>query len=231
MSVFALGDLHLPGGEEKPMEVFGPMWDRHADTISERWRALVGPEDTVLVPGDISWAMQLAAAQEDLLLIARLPGSKVLLRGNHDYWWSSPSKVRAMLPEGIRILQNDSLELPEAVVAGSRGWTLPTDTQPLTAEDEKIFNRELMRLELSLQHASKRHSNKPLIAMLHFPPLYADGIETPVTRLLEQYGVSRVVYGHLHGQGIRNGWNGEYHGVAYQLCSCDAVSFTPQMVI
>lgn len=231
MAIYALADLHLPGGEEKPMEVFGSQWNRHFDTICEQWHAVVRPEDAVLIPGDISWAMQLSAAQADLLSIDALPGRKVLLKGNHDYWWSSLSKVRSALPAGMQIVQNDSVELPEAVVAGSRGWTLPTAQQPLPPEDEKIFQRELLRLELSLRHARERGTDKPLVAMLHFPPLYADGQETAVTALLERYGVTKAVYGHLHGPGIKNGWNGPFHGVEYLLVSCDAVDFCPQMVI
>ena len=142
MRLFAIGDLHMPGGDDKPMDVFGPQWDRHFLRISEAWRATVGEEDTVLVPGDISWAMQLENALPDLREIAALPGRKILCKGNHEYWWSSITRVRAALPEGMTALQFDAVDAGPCVICGTRGWTYPTEKNPLPPEDMKIFRRD-----------------------------------------------------------------------------------------
>lgn len=225
MSLFAIGDLHLPGGDEKPMEVFGDHWEDHFERISRDWQDRVGENDAVLIPGDISWAMQLRDALPDLQAIGRLPGRKVILKGNHDYWWSGITQVRAALPQGMQALQHDAVDLGECVVCGSRGWTLPTKDAPLSAEDQRLFNRELMRLEMSLQAASRIRGDRPLIVMTHFPPLYEMERDTPCTQLLRQYGASKVVYGHLHGAGLRAAFQGEHEGVEYVLSSCDGVGF------
>ena len=155
MAIYAIGDLHLPGHQEKPMNVFGDHWDRHFDVIRENWLSMVSPEDVVLIPGDISWAMQLEEARDDLMQIAALPGRKLLLRGNHDYWWNSISKVRALLPENMYAIQNDALALDGVVYCGTRGWNIPGEGQPTDPQDVKIFQRELLRLEMSLQQAEK----------------------------------------------------------------------------
>ena len=230
MKLFAIGDLHLPGGDEKPMNVFGAIWDDHFQRISADWQARVSPEDLVLIPGDISWAMQLSAAVPDLQAIAALPGRKVILKGNHDYWWSSITQVRAAIGDTMSALQNDALDVGEAVICGSRGWTIATKETPLSPEDERITARELLRLEMSLEKAAKMAEGRPLIVMMHFPPLYDQERDTPFTRLMEKYGVHTVVYGHLHGAGVRIGYCGEWNGVRYTLVSCDALSFRLQEV-
>lgn len=229
MAVFAIGDLHLPGHEKKPMDVFGSHWDHHFETISENWNRLITQQDIVLIPGDISWAMQLAQAADDLHAIAALPGRKLLLRGNHDYWWSSLSKLRAILPESMYALQNDALMMDGHVFCGTRGWLLPSPQTPLPEADEKIYRRELLRLQMSLDKACAL-STEDITVMLHYPPLLADGLDTDFTRILESYPVKRVVYGHLHGTGIRIGFQGERNGIAYLLVSCDALHFCPQRV-
>ena len=230
MSIFAIADLHLPGHNDKPMNVFGSQWDRHFETISENWISLIKQEDIVLIPGDISWAMQLADAQDDLRSIASLPGRKILLRGNHDYWWSAISKVRSILPPFMYALQNDAVVLDDYVFCGSRGWNLPTEQGPADEQDVKIFQRELLRLEMSLENAKKKAAGKKLIALLHFPPVLADGKDTEVSDLLEKFSVETVVYGHLHGVGIKNGFSGVKKGVEYFLVSCDALEFSPQRI-
>lgn len=230
MSVFAIGDLHLPGHEEKPMNVFGSHWDRHFETICENWRELVAKDDVVLIPGDISWAMQLEDALDDLNAIARLPGTKLLLRGNHDYWWSSLSKIRSVLMPGMFVIQNDAMVLGGHGFCGTRGWSFPTDAQPLSQQDEKIYQRELMRLRMSLESV-KKLATEDVTVMLHYPPLFADGLGTGFTDILEEYGVQRVVYGHLHGAGIKIGFVGTRHGIDYYLTSCDALGFCPRLVI
>lgn len=230
MAVFAIGDLHLPGHEKKPMDVFGSHWDHHFETISAHWNRMITQEDIVLIPGDISWAMQLAQAADDLNAIAVLPGRKLLLRGNHDYWWSSLSKLRAFLPEGMYVLQNDALMMDGHVFCGTRGWLLPSPQTALSEADEKIYRRELLRLQMSLDKACAL-STEDITVMLHYPPLLADGLDTDFTRILEGYPVKRVVYGHLHGAGIRIGFQGEKKGIQYQLVSCDALQFCPKKII
>ena len=225
MSLFAIGDLHLPGGDDKPMDVFGEQWEGHFERISRDWRARVRPEDTVLIPGDISWAMQLSHAVPDLRLIGELPGRKVLCKGNHDYWWSSITQVRSALPEGMQAVQHSAVDLGDSVVCGTRGWIIPTQDTPLSPEDEKLYTRELMRMDMALQAAAKLRADRPLVVMMHFPPLYALERDTEFARLFERCGVHTVVYGHLHGAGIRAGFNGEHHGVRYRLVSCDSLDF------
>ena len=224
MSVFAIGDLHLPGHSQKPMDVFGSHWDRHFETISENWRRLIAPEDIVLIPGDISWAMQLQEAQEDLDAIAQLPGRKLLLRGNHDYWWSSLSKLRAALPSGMQVIQNDAVLLDGHVFCGTRGWTFPTPQQNLGEQDEKVYQRELLRLKMSLDQAVKL-GGKDITVMLHFPPLFADGVGTAFTEILKAYPVRSVVYGHLHGAGLNGAIRGQRGSVYYHQVSCDGLGF------
>ena len=202
MSIFAIGDLHLPGHAQKPMDVFGSHWDRHFETISDHWRRMA---------------------------IAALPGRKLLLRGNHDYWWSSLSKLRAALPEGMFALQNDALALEGHIFCGTRGWMFPTVQQPLGAQDEKVFRRELMRLRMSLDQAAGL-SGQDITVLMHYPPLFADGVGTPFTDILEEYAVTRVVYGHLHGAGIKVAFRGERQGIRYFLTSCDALGFCPLQI-
>ncbi len=232
MNVFAISDLHLPGGDVKPMDVFGAHWENHFERIQADWRARVAPDDLVLLPGDISWAMYLEDARADLAAIGALPGRKLLLRGNHDYWWSAISRVRAVLPERVDALQNDAFRYEDVIACGSRGWLCPGSAS-LGAEDAKIYARELARLELSLRDAEKKRGRDDarLIAMLHFPPFADKTQPTDVTRLLTRYGVSDAVYGHLHGQGLAGAFSGELDGVRYHQVSCDGLGFQVYQVV
>ena len=225
MRLFAIGDLHLPGGDEKPMDVFGDHWEDHFAKIAQDWQQRVTEEDVVLIPGDTSWAMQLASAIPDLQAIDALPGRKILIKGNHDYWWGGIGQVRRALPEGMQAIQHDVVDLGDAVICGTRGWAYPTEETPLSQEDERIFNREMIRLELALQSAVKIAGERPIVVMLHYPPLYNLDKDTPFTRVLEKYPVHTVVYGHLHGAGIRAGFTGEWQGIRYLLASCDSLGF------
>ena len=225
MSLFAIGDLHLPGGDDKPMDIVGSHWDGHFERISEDWRSRVRETDTVLIPGDISWAMQLRDAVPDLEAINALPGRKIILKGNHDYWWNTLTQVRSVLPEGMQAIQHNALDVGEAVVCGTRGWTLPTAETPLSPEDGKIYHREVLRLEMALQAAGKILDGRPLVVMMHYPPLYDMERDTDFTRLLRRYAVTTVVYGHLHGAGIRAGFTGVQDGINYHLTSCDSLGF------
>lgn len=222
MAVFAIGDLHLPGGEDKPMNVFGPHWEGHFDRIRVDWRQKVGPEDLVLIPGDISWAMQIEQAMPDLRAIGELPGKKILLRGNHDYWWCGISRLRELLPPGMYAVQNDAMLLDGVTLCGTRGWTLPGPGS--APEDEKIYNRELLRMEMSLERAEKMRRGR-LIVMCHYPPLGEGGAATPLSALLEKFHPDDVVYGHLHGPSLRGAVTGLIHGIRYHCVSCDGLNF------
>ena len=230
MRLFAIGDLHMSGGDEKPMDVFGPQWDRHFFHIQENWNSLVREEDTVLIPGDISWAMQLKDAQADLEEIGRLPGQKILCKGNHDFWWNSISRVRSVLPGTGKALQHNAIDLGDMVVCGTRGWMIPTKETPLGDQDAKICRREAERLRLALEEATALAGGRPVIVMTHFPPLLEGEKDTIFTELMEEYRVHTAVYGHLHGIGIRVGFTGEHRGVQYHLVSCDSIGFAPKEI-
>ena len=218
----------------KPMDVFGPHWENHFERICESWRQKVSPEDVVLIPGDISWAMQLDAALGDLRRIAELPGTILILRGNHDFWWSSLTQLRSNLPPNMHAVQNDAYDAGEYVFCGTRGWMIPG--QGTGAQDEKIYKREVLRLKMSLDAAKKMAEGRPIVAMMHYPPLLPEHKAggTGFTQLLTEYGVEACVYGHLHGQSVQRGVRGLYEGVRYHLASCDALGFdlldvTPQL--
>lgn len=219
--VWAISDLHLPANQ-KPMDIFGPQWENHFERISEDWRSCVSADDIVLLPGDLTWAMHLEEAQEDLQRIAALPGRKLLLRGNHDYWWSSIGRVRRLLPEGTYALQNDAMLLGDMLFAGSRGWTIPGDPD-CDSDDARIYRRERQRLEMSLKNARAKSETAPLIVMMHYPPL--SETQQGFSDLLEQYGAQDVVYGHLHGAGLAGAIEGEINGVRYHQVSCDGLDF------
>ena len=221
MKIFAIGDLHLPGGDNKPMNKFGAHWEGHFDKIRADWQSRVGDDDAVLLPGDLSWAMQLEKALPDLEMVGALPGRKIILRGNHDYWWCGIQHLRDVLPRGMYALQNDAMALENVVFCGSRGWTLPAGEE---GEDHKIYNRELIRMELSLEKARKMNPSR-LVMLTHYPPLDEKHQDTPVSLLMEKYGVTDVVYGHLHGQSLRGAFNGLRRGMRYYCVSCDGLNF------
>lgn len=223
MTVYAIGDLHLPAGDDKPMDIFGAHWERHFERICADWLNQVDANDVVLLPGDISWAMRLEDARQDLDAIGRLPGVKVITRGNHDYWWSSISRVREALTGNTYALQNDALRLGPLLVAGTRGWILPMEG--VAAEDVKIFRRECARLRLSLERARQMDATAPLICMLHYPPLTEQARDTEMTRLMREFQVSHVVYGHLHGPSLAGAFRGNDCGIEYHQVSCDGLGF------
>ena len=231
MRIFAISDLHLSGHTPKPMEIFGRHWEGHWDKLREAWRALVSDGDAVLIPGDISWAMALEQAAVDLDEIAALPGTKLLLRGNHDYWWSSIQRVRSALPHGMLAVQNDAVRLNGAVVCGTRGWTCPGSSSWEGGSDEKIYLREVIRLKLTLETARRMAApGDELIAMLHFPPFNERQEPSGFSALLEEYGVNTAVYGHLHGLQPGAAFEGVKNGILYRMVSCDYLSFVPTLV-
>jgi len=226
MQIYAIADLHLSLTSEKPMDVFGEAWRGHAEKLERNWRERVQEDDLVLVPGDISWAMQLSAALPDLSFIGNLPGRKILLKGNHDYWWSAIGRVRSNLPEGMRALQNDSIVEDGIGICGSRGWLCPGSNN-FNAEDQKIYLRELDRLSLSLASLPAVETK---IAMLHFPPFLDKEKGSGFTERLEDAGVQIVVYGHLHGEANRYAFEGERNGITYHCVAADKLDFAPKRI-
>jgi len=220
LAVFAISDLHLPA-REKPMDVFGAHWENHFERIRADWLERVAEADTVLLPGDLTWAMHLEDAMEDIERISSLPGKKILLRGNHDYWWSSIGRVRRALGADTYALQNDSMLIDGRLFAGSRGWTIPGEGAD--GDDVRIYQRERMRLEMSLKHARARDEQLPITVMMHYPPLSEEAVG--FSDILESYGVSDCVYGHLHGAGLYGAIRGERNGVRYHQVSCDGLDF------
>lgn len=224
MHIYAIGDLHLSGEPaSKPMEVFGEHWRNHKEKIAANWQNTVTAQDTVIVCGDISWAMTLEEAAQDLDWLAQLPGRKLLLRGNHDYWWSSLTRVREALPEGMYALQNDAMTLEGITFCGSRGWTCPQSAGD--TENERLYARELLRLRMSLECARKRSPDGPVVALTHFPPLGEGGVRTRVSDLMAEFHVNDVVYGHLHGASIKTAYSGQVDGVRYHYVACDGLGF------
>lgn len=230
MKLFALADPHLSFGHPKPMDIFGEVWRDHPARLAAAWDRLVGPDDVVIVAGDISWGQSLAEAAPDLEYHAARPGrTKILLRGNHDSWWGSAAKLRAALPPGLVALQNDALRLPEGVVVcGARGWNLPGMPWGDPETDPPVFRRELERLDLSLAEARRiREPGDALLAMLHYPPLGPGDATSPVLERLAAAGVDRAVFGHLHGEDHAWAPAGRHAGVDLVFVAVDATGFRP----
>ena len=229
MRVFAIGDLHLSLSTDKPMDLFGDHWKDHHVHLEANWRKRISHNDLILLPGDLSWAMNLDEAEMDLEWLANLPGRKIILKGNHDYWWTSLSKMKSELPEGIIPLQNSAFDAGAFIVAGSRGWVSPESDEYLDERNGSILRRELIRLELSLDAAESMRTKKiPIIAMMHYPPIVS-GKRTDFSRILAERGVTLCVYGHLHC--APGTWSQRLDttidGVEYRLVSSDYLGFEP----
>lgn len=221
MKVFAISDLHLSTVVEKPMDVFGEGWSDYFEKICADWQEKVAEDDVVLLGGDLSWGISIAEAAPDYALISALPGKKVVLRGNHDYYWDTLSKMQKAFPDFL-FLQNNCIRIGNLLVAGSRGWNLPTDDS--SAEDKKIYERELIRLELSLGAMDKaRKEDDVVVALLHYPPFDAKYSDTEVTAILEKHAVNAVTYGHLHGKNVRVNPCVVKNDIPYLLTSCDLI--------
>ncbi len=230
MKVYAISDLHLSIFNPKPMDIFGEVWSNYLDEISAYWEENIADEDLVLIAGDISWAMTLDAVKPDLNYISGFKGKKVLLRGNHDYWWHSISALRGILPYGVYAVQNDCLRFGDVLVCGSRGWTTP-ENGIFTDQDKKIYDREIIRLRLSLQDmAKKRTDADKIVVMMHFPPFNSRFEDSPFTDLCKEYKVDAVVYGHLHGKNSRVKRSLNKDGIEYLLTSCDMIANKPVKV-
>lgn len=226
MKVFAVSDLHLPGNQEKPMDVFGENWAGHFKKICEDWKSKVCEEDIVLLAGDFCWAMTLDDALSDLAKLKDLPGKKVFVRGNHDFWWSGITTLRASAPDSsFYFLQNDCIRFDGLVICGSRGWSCPGSVDFAEA-DEKIYKREGERFRLALQNAGKvRQEGDVLICMIHYPPFNMKKEPSLFTEQFEKSGADIVVYGHLHQNAGNYTQVYERNGIKYFLTSCDLLGF------
>jgi predicted phosphohydrolase len=228
--LFAIGDLHLSFSNtvDKPMDIFGDAWHEHPARLKAAWIEDVAEDDTVIVLGDISWALHREDALPDLEWIHALPGRKILLRGNHDLWWHGVTSLNALWPGEMIFLQNDCVMFGETAVCGSRGWGLP-GLEDYGKNDEKVLARELIRLRLSLESATRAGAASILCA-LHFPPAIGPTFESSFTELIESWPIpiTQVVYGHLHTPAaFRKGLQGEHGGVRYALASADFLGFRP----
>ncbi len=221
MKVYAISDLHLSSAVDKPMDVFGTEWDNYFEKITADWNAKVTNEDVVLIGGDISWGISIEEATPDFALLSALPGKKVVLRGNHDYYWNSLGKMRTAFPDFL-FLQNNCIRISNLLIVGSRGWNIPTKDS--TSDDVKIYQRELIRLKMSLDAMKEqRCDDDKVIALLHFPPFDVLFNDSEVTSLLQEYKVDKVLYGHLHGKNARVNPIVNKNGIDYMLTSCDLI--------
>ena len=230
MSIYAIGDLHLSlcPGVEKPMDMFGPEWVNHGERLKENWSNTVSEQDTVILAGDSSWGLKLEESFSDLDWIEALPGKKVLIKGNHDLWWTSINKL-VKLYEGMHFVQNNFFLADGVAICGTRGWICPGDND-FTSHDEKIYKRELMRLRFSLEEA-KKAGIPTIIGALHFPPTNDKMQGSGFTELFTEYGVKKVVYGHLHGkESFSKGLEAVFNGVEYHLVSLDKLKCEPLLI-
>ena len=241
MRIWTIADLHLSFGvSNKSMDYFGPAWAGHAEKIAANWLSVVHPEDLVLIPGDISWAMKLEEAIADLLWIHQLPGTKVLLKGNHDYWWGSLNKVTSVLPPSIHVIQNNVFNWKDVTIGGARLWDTPEYTfhpyidfqenprektkDPSQADvSDQIYERELQRLEMSVKGLRADASLR--IAMTHYPPIGPNHKPSRASAILEKYGVQICVFGHLHNLKAGLDLFGEFNHIRYILAACDYTRF------
>ena len=225
MKIFCISDLHLDLKGSKPMNIFGPMWDNYLEEIEQDWQEKVSDDDIVLISGDISWAMNLNEFEKDLEYLRKFKGRIILNRGNHDYWWSSITQIRNMLPDNIFALQNDCIKFDNFIICASRGWELPERNETPNETMTKMLEREKIRMELSLSSMKKiRQENDKVIYMIHYPPFNNSRQQNEFLDLLEKYQVDIVVYGHLHGKHIRSTLFEERNGIKFYLTSCDQVN-------
>lgn len=218
MALYTMADFHLSFSTGKPMDIFGERWKDHPKKIEERWP--LTDQDTIVLPGDFSWAIDFEELKEDMAFLEKLPGTKILSKGNHDYWWETMAKMNKFITDypSVHFLHNNSYPVGDVSICGTRGWTLESNE-----EDEKVLNREVGRLKTSLQSAEQ----EPMV-FLHYPPLFGDLRCDPILDVLKQYGVKECYYGHLHGAGASNlAVQGEVDGITFRLVAADYLDFTP----
>lgn len=225
MALYAISDLHLALSADKPMDIFGQHWSKHDEKIKENWISKITEEDTILIAGDISWSMKHDDSKQDLDWIDALPGKKIISKGNHDYWWTSISKLNGMY-ENTKFVQNNFYTYKDWAICGTRGW-ICKGSDKFTTKDDKIYARELIRLRLSIEEAKKAGHNK-IICMLHYPPTNEKFEDSGFTDIMEEFQVEKVIYGHLHGAGLgERVFEGDRNGIEYILTSCDYINFDP----
>ena len=228
MSLYAIGDLHFSTLVEKPMNIFGDKWDKHEEKIISSWKDNVKEDDVVLVLGDTSWGINLTEAKPDLDIISNLCGNKIFIKGNHDYWWTTVTNLNKLY-DNMKFLQTNFYEYGEYAICGGRGWICPNDFK-FDDNDEKIYKRELIRMKASLDkaRAEAKDEDAQIIAAVHYPPVSKPSAFSGFQQLFEDYGVKRVIYGHIHGEdGFRNAVKGLHHGVEYSLVSLDYLDCMP----
>ena len=228
MRLYGIADLHLPFGADKPMDIFNG-WQNHVQRLEENWRKTVTEEDTVVIPGDISWALTLEQAKKDFEFIHNLPGKKIISRGNHDYWFSTRTKAEKALKEwgfdSISILFNNAFVFGDTCICGTRGWV----NEIGESVDKKVLEREAGRLRLSLDEGVK--TGKEIIVFLHYPPVYGVNECYEILDVLHAYGIKTCYYGHLHGSSRRYAIGGERDGIYYELISADHLGFVPKQLL
>ncbi|NLL81099.1 MAG: serine/threonine protein phosphatase [Tissierellia bacterium] len=224
--IYGIADLHFDFSKEKPMDIFGENWVNHEEKIINNWLNIVKEEDLIILPGDISWALKLDDAINDLNRIDNLPGNKVMIKGNHDYWWSSLSKLNNLNLESIFFLQNNSYIFNEFAIAGTRGW-IAKDNEDFKANDEKIFHRELNRLRLSLDSIG---DEKRKIVLIHYPPFNTNLSPNEFVDLMKEYNVETCLYGHLHAEGHKFVVEGNMNGISFHCVSSDYIDFMPKKI-
>ena len=233
MSLFALSDTHLSLYNDKPMDVFGCRWQDYAQKLEKGWKAVVTEKDTVVIAGDVSWGINLEEAKLDLLYINSLPGKKIISKGNHDYWWSTASKIDAFFEQNnidtIKILHNNAHVVEDFVVCGTRGWFSESKNAPKEADYDKIVAREAGRLALSLEAGKKLGEDKEPVVFLHFPPVYRDYVCTEIIDVLHKYNVKKVFYGHIHGV-YSLPETLEFEGINFTITAADYQNFVPLLI-
>ena len=227
MAIYAIADLHLSFASPKPMDIFGGNWTNHEMKIKEDWMKNVKEKDLVLLPGDFSWAMALEDTYKDFEYLNSLPGKKIMLKGNHDYWWNSLKKLNEYLEQNnfknIEFLYNNSYEFDGKIICGTRGWNLVVAEE----NDETIMKRELIRLELSINDGIKKYGEeKEIIVCMHYPPTNKQLLEnSEFIKLMQKYNVKKCIYGHLHGEAHKEAIEGNIGGIDIKLVSCDFLDF------
>ncbi len=228
MALFVIGDTHLSLSVNKPMDVFGG-WQNYMQRLEENWKAVVQPEDTVVIPGDVSWGMSMEEAKADFTFLHQLPGKKILMKGNHDYWWTTRSKMDKFFEENqfttLTVLHNSSISAEGVSLCGSRGWMFEQGQE----HDKKLITRECGRIRASLQDA-KRFGEQEKILFLHYPPIFMQDSIPEFLELMQEYGVKRCYYGHIHSQGCRYAFQGDWNGVHLEMISADFLRFTPKKI-
>lgn len=226
--IYGIGDLHFDYSKNKPMDIFGDNWLDHEEQIINNWKAKVKDEDLVLIPGDISWALRHSEAYFDLKRIHELPGKKVLIKGNHDYWWQSLNKLKELELDSIEYIQNTAFQYKDYIISGTRGW-YSKDSDNFTENDEKVFRREIMRLRMSLSNIIDK--DKKRIVMLHYPPFNMDLSPNEFVLLMKEFGVDTCIYGHLHSDGHKYAVEGNIQGIDFHCLSSDYINFSPKNIV